>query len=161
VSLSAGLPPVLVPPTAGGAGLELALGEVAFEVGLEGVRTGATAHARGRLSVRLAVAGLERAADGTVRPVLAGEPEVAVEVDEVDWRPGPEAREQAAALLEALVRSRLGGALAGALGGVAVPAADLSPLDPALDGLALGLGAPSLRLEGAWLVVAGSPAVRP
>jgi hypothetical protein len=155
VSLFSNLPPVVVPRPDGAPGLELGWGEVAFELRLAGATPGATATARGFLSLRLAVERLELDAGGqTFTPVLAGGPEVSVEVTQVDWDHRPTTRELAGRLLATLVANALPEALGRAVRAVPLPVLDLAGLDPTLPALRLGLVEPRTALLGHYQTVA-------
>ncbi len=150
IALFAGLPPVVMPRAGGAPGVDLGWGEVAFTLGVAG--PGGQLEARGTFSAILPVdhlaigpAGLDLAFGDAV--------EAFVEVDDLNWGPGPEAREAAAGVLQGALRSLLPELLARAVRPVPLPRLDLHALDPALPDLALGLASPTLERDGRYAML--------
>jgi len=160
LSVFSRLPPVLMPRLGGAPGFDLGWGEVDFDLTL------ATFNVEIRVKGRLAVVlPIERIAiDPATRGlsiVLAGDPEVAVQVDDVNWDHHPSTRNMAVTLLEGMVRSYLPQLLGSVTGSFALPDIDLRALDPSLPAAVLALEQPSLTRAGRYLVASGAVAVRP
>lgn len=158
LTLFAHLPPVLMPKAGGAPGVDLGWGDVAFELGLPG--PGGTNRAQGFLSAILPIDRIDAGADG-IRIAFAPTAEAWVQVTDLNWGPGPEARASVTALLEGAVRNLLPQALAGALGPVPLPRLDLRALDPGLPALSFSLGAPQMARLGRYEFLAGSVVAAP
>jgi len=154
------LPPVLMPRLGGAPGVDLGWGDVDFDLTLATFNV--EIKVKGRLAVILPLR--EISIDPATRGVaiaLDGDPEVAVQVDDVNWDHHPSTRNMAVTLLEGMVRSYLPQLLGTVTQSFALPDVDLRVLDPSLAGAVLRLEQPTLTRAGRYLVASGTVAPRP
>jgi hypothetical protein len=158
VAISSSLPPVVMPRSDGAEGIDIGWGGIRFAAQMESKSNAAgdVARAKGVLSIVLPLERFAIAADGRgAEPVFGANPQVTVQVDEVDWDHRPTSRRAFAELLQALLRSALAGLSSSTVGPFPLPDATFADLVPSLGKLRFSLGdARSLRL-GRYQALAG------
>lgn len=141
VAISSSLPPVVMPRSDGAEGVDVGWGGIRFAAQMEGKSDPRdVAHAKGVLSIVVPLERFAIAADGrSAQPIFGANPQVFVQVDEVDWDQRPASRRAFAELLQALLRSALAGLSSSSVGALPVPDATFADLAPSLGSLRLSL----------------------
>jgi hypothetical protein len=156
------LPPLLMPRPADATAVDLGWGDIGFDATLSSSDASASAHVSGFASVVVALERLQvDPGGGTFSPVFAPDPEVHLQLTEVNWDRLPTTRTLATDMGESLLRGALPQLLAHAIRSFPLPRLTLTTIDPSLPSVILSLEDASIERVDRYQLVGGQVVARP
>jgi hypothetical protein len=160
LSIHPTLPPLLMPRPGDPAAVDLGWGDVAFDATL--TSPDGSARVKGFLSIMVTLERLQIDPGGrSFRPAFAPDPEVHVQLTDVNWDRLPATRRLATEMAESLLRSGLPQLLEHAIRSFPLPSLDLRTLGSGLPAAVLSLEEPRIARSGRYQLLGARPAQRP
>jgi len=156
------LPPLLMPRPGDATAVDLGWGDIGFDATLSASDASASARVSGFLSLVVTLERLQVDPGGsTFSPVFAPDPEVHLQITEVNWDRRPTTRTLATDMAESLLRGALPQLLAHAIHSFPLPSLTLTTIDSGLPRVALSLEDATILRADRYQLVGGQVVARP